>query len=98
MENSSNKKMIIVCASQQIAQQRIEADYNERYASLLKDGYVLRHYTRLPTSWIARLHHMANGNDILLSADFRANVIWQRTNRILVHYCTYPVDDTMCQS
>lgn len=93
----SNSCDRITCASADVLRKRIMVDYEERIRSLRDDGYMTRHDTRLASKWIARLHHMSNGNDILITADFRANAIMQQTNHILVHYCTYVVDDSMCQ-
>ena len=63
------------------------ADYEERRNSLLADGYRLRHETTLPDGVICRLHHMSNGNDIVLYA--RNNYLYQRTNRIVTHEQRY---------
>lgn len=63
-------------------------DYEERRNSLLADGYRLRHETILANGVICRLHHMANGNDIILSA--RDDTLTQKTNRVITHTHTYP--------
>lgn len=62
-------------------------DYEERKCALLIDGYRLRHETRLPNGIICRLHHMSNGNDIVLSAI--NHVLTQKTNHIIVHSQSY---------
>lgn len=66
------------------------ADYEERRNALLKDGYRLRFETVLDDGVFCRLHHMANGNDITLSA--RGSQLIQKTNRITNHVQDYPND------
>lgn len=68
------------------------ADYEERRNALLADGYRVRHETVLDDGVICRLHHMSNGNDIVLTA--RQNVLTQKTNQIVVHSQTY---DQACE-
>lgn len=74
---------------------RMIFDYEERRNALLADGYRLRHETILPDGVICRLHHMANGNDIILSA--KANLLQQKTNNVVVHSQTYDKADTVHQ-
>lgn len=62
-------------------------DYEERRNSLLADGYRLRHQTILDDGVICRLHHMANGNDIILSA--RRDQLIQKTNNVVTHSHNY---------
>lgn len=76
--------------------ERMIFDYEERRNALLADGYRLRHETILPDGVICRLHHMANGNDIILSA--KANKLQQKTNNVVVHTQDYDEADTMHQS
>lgn len=97
MHLSSDKYQNITCASDAVMRQRIADDYAERVRSLRNDGYALRHDSRLPTVWLARLHHMSNGNDIIVCADYRVFILKQMTNKVLVHSCQYRVDDKMCQ-
>lgn len=59
------------------------ADYEERRNSLLSDGYRLRHETILNDGVICRLHHMSNGNDIMISA--LRNILIQKTNHVITH-------------
>lgn len=73
--------------------ERMIFDYEERRNALLADGYRLRHETILPDGVICRLHHMANGNDIILSA--KANLLQQKTNNVVVHSQTYDKADTV---
>lgn len=73
--------------------ERMIFDYEERRNALLADGYRLRHETILPDGVICRLHHMANGNDIILSA--KANQLQQKTNNIVVHTQNYDQTNTM---
>lgn len=66
---------------------RMIADYEERRNSLLSDGYRLRHETILMDGVICRLHHMSNGNDIVISATH--NVLTQKTNHVITHQQNY---------
>ena len=76
--------------------ERMIFDYEERRNALLADGYRLRHETILSDGVICRLHHMANGNDIILSA--KANQLQQKTNNVVVHTQNYDEADSMHQS
>ena len=64
---------------------RLSNAFEERVRSLLDDHYCLRVKTRLSDIWIARLHHMANGNDIVIKAFPQEQRIIQFTNRIITH-------------
>lgn len=75
--------------------ERMIFDYEERRNALLADGYRLRHETILPDGVICRLHHMANGNDIILSA--KANQLQQKTNNVVVHQQNYGEANPMHQ-
>lgn len=66
------------------------ADYEERRNALLKDGYRLRHETVLDDGVICRLHHMSNGNDIVIKA--RGHHLEQKTNHVLCHSQDYTYD------
>lgn len=66
---------------------RMIADYEERRNSLLLDGYRLRHETILMDGVICRLHHMSNGNDIIISA--LKNILIQKTNHVITHSQIY---------
>lgn len=63
------------------------ADYEERRNSLLNDGYRLRHETTFTNGVMCRLHHMSNGNDIILTA--RGWCLEQKTNRVVTHVQRY---------
>ena len=63
------------------------ADYEERRNALLADGYRMRHETVFDDGVICRLHHMSNGNDIVIQA--RGHWLTQKTNRVLVHEQSY---------
>lgn len=65
-------------------------DYEQRRNSLLVDGYRLRHETILRNGVICRLHHMSNGNDIVISATDHTLV--QKTNNIVTHTHEYDYD------
>lgn len=72
-QTTFNKKMI--------------ADYEERRNSLLMDGYRVRHETVMANGVICRLHHMSNGNDIVIRAI--DNTLIQKTNNIVTHSQSY---------
>ena len=59
--------------------------FEERIRSLLDDHYCLRVKTRLSNIWIARLHHMANGNDIVIKAYPKQMILEQFTNKVCTH-------------
>lgn len=67
--------------------QKMIRDYEERRNSLLSDGYRLRHETCLANGVICRLHHMSNGNDIVIKAV--DNTLTQLTNNIVTHVQRY---------
>lgn len=66
---------------------RMIADYEERRNSLLQDGYRLRHESVLMNGVICRLHHMSNGNDIVIKAI--NNNLTQLTNHVVTHQQNY---------
>lgn len=66
---------------------RMIADYEERKNALLADGYCLRHETIFSDGAMCRLHHMSNGNDIILYA--RKRLLQQKTNKIVTHEQRY---------
>lgn len=70
---------------------RLSNAFEERVRSLLDDHYCLRVKSRLSNIWFARLHHMSNGNDIVIKAFPLENRITQFTNRILTHDETLPL-------
>lgn len=71
-------------------------DYEQRRNALLADGYRVRHETVLTDGVICRLHHMCNGNDIVLSAVH--NQLQQKTNNVVVHTQFYDKKNEMCKS
>ena len=64
---------------------RLSNAFEERIRYLHDDHYCLRVKTRLSNIWIARLHHMAIGNDIVIKAYPLEQRIIQSTNRIITH-------------
>lgn len=66
---------------------RMIADYEERRNSLLADGYRMRHETIFSDGAMCRLHHMSNGNDIILYA--RSKILQQKTNHVVTHEQRY---------
>lgn len=73
---------------------RMIADYEERRNSLLQDGYRLRHESVLMNGVICRLHHMSNGNDIVIKAI--GNKLTQLSNHVVTHEQNYEATPTMC--
>lgn len=69
---------------------RMIADYEERRNALLLDGYQLRHETNLGDGVMCRLHHMSNGNDIVIVA--KGHHLEQRTNKVTTHTQDYSDD------
>ena len=67
----------------------ITRGYLERLNSHVRDGYVVRHETKLPAFYLVRLKHMSNGNEIVIKADFEHLVLTQKTNKILKFICAY---------
>ena len=68
---------------------KLLAVYEERIQSLLADGYKIRHRTNFRTFEVCRMHHMSNGNDILISADLVDYEIIQKTNQVVTHRETF---------
>ena len=67
----------------------LEHEFHERVSGLIKDRYALRFCNRTPTLWLARLHHMANGNDIVIKAYPQRNEVVQLTNKVEVYRHTF---------
>lgn len=74
---------------------RMIADYEERRNSLLLDGYRLRHESILMNGVLCRLHHMSNGNDIVIKAI--GHELTQLTNHVVTHHQNYETTPTMCE-
>lgn len=70
---------------EQAQTQRLFKIFEERVRSLTDDQYCLRVLTRLSNIWCARLHHMSNGNDIVIKAYPKENRIVQYTNKVKTH-------------
>ena len=68
---------------------KLLAVYEERIQSLLDDGYKIRHRTNFRTFEVCRMHHMANGNDIVIFADLVDYEIVQKTNQLVTHRETF---------
>lgn len=68
---------------------KLLAVYEERIQSLLDDGYKIRHRTNFRTFEVCRLHHIANGNDIVIFADLVDYEIIQKTNQVVTHRETF---------
>lgn len=76
--------------SREMVNSKMIFDYEQRRNSLLVDGYRLRHETILCNGVICRLHHMSNGNDIVISAT--GHTLVQKTNNIVTHTHDYDND------
>lgn len=63
----------------------LEQHFHQRVSDLIQDRYCLRFCNRTPTVWVARLHHMANGNDIVIKAYPGTNELVQLTNHVEVY-------------
>lgn len=63
----------------------MEHEFHERVSGLICDRYCLRFCNRTPTLWLARLRHMANGNDIIIKAYPNTHEVVQVTNRVEVY-------------
>lgn len=59
--------------------------FDERVNSLMADHYCKRVDTRLTHLWLVRLHHMSNGNDVVLRGYPLDHMIIQTTNQIVTH-------------
>lgn len=68
---------------------RLQCAFEERVRSLLNDRYCQRYCSRQQHFWKARLHHMANGNDIVITADYSTMTLTQKTNGLLTHIGAY---------
>ena len=68
---------------------KLLAVYEERIQSLLADGYKIRHRTNFRTFAVCRMHHMSNGNDIVIFADLVDYEIIQKTNQLMTHRETF---------
>lgn len=60
----------------------VEQEFLRKLHGFLADGYCLRHRTKLASMELARVKHMANGNEIILRADYRKMSLTQLTNNV----------------
>lgn len=60
---------------------RMFQDYHERVNALMVDGYKKRHETITNTFACCRLHHMSNGNDIVITMS--GSRLVQKTNHVV---------------
>ena len=65
------------------------AVYEERIQSLLADGYKIRPRTNFRPFEVCRMHHMSNGNDIVIFADMVDFEIIQKANQVVTHKETF---------
>lgn len=64
-------------------------DFGERVRSLLEDGYCVRTKGETPECLFARLHHMCNGNDIVIKVYKKRGLMTQHTNHVETHRNVY---------
>lgn len=69
--------------------QKLSKEFDERVKSFLQDGYCKRVEVRTSTLLFARLHHMSNGNDVIISGDLERGSLIQKTNGIVKFIRTY---------
>ena len=67
----------------------IVRDYMNRLHGHLDDDYVVRHHYTGSDFYQVRLRHMANGNEIILRADFRDFYVEQKTNHVVTYHKDY---------
>lgn len=65
--------------------QTYEKVFCERVRALTEDGYMVRVWTQSPSLWLVRLHHMCNGNDIILKCYPMEKKVMQLTNHVKVY-------------
>ena len=63
----------------------MEKVFSERVKSLIEDRYMVRVRHTSPTLWFVRLHHMCNGNDIILKCYPLEKRVMQLTNHVKVY-------------
>lgn len=73
----------------QTSKSRLIHDYLHRLKSAVEDGYLLSHSTETASFYCASLVHRANGNRIVLFADFGKMTLSQKTNHLLTYLGTY---------
>ena len=69
--------------------QRLSKEFDERVKSLREDGYCKRVEVRTNTLLFARLHHMSNGNDVVISGDLERMTLLQKTNGLVKFLAAY---------
>lgn len=74
---------------EQARMQKLSKEFDERVKSFLQDGYCKRVEVRTSTLLFARLHHMSNGNDVIISGDLERGSLIQKTNGIVKFIRTY---------
>lgn len=74
---------------EQARMQRLSKEFDERVKSFLQDGYCQRVKVCTSTLLFARLHHMSNGNDVIISGDLERLTLLQKTNGIIKYMTAY---------
>lgn len=74
---------------EQARMQKLSKEFEERVKSFLQDGYCKRVEVHTNTLLFARLHHMSNGNDIVISGDLERGSLIQKTNGIVKFIVAY---------
>lgn len=74
---------------EQARMQKLSKEFEERVKSFLQDGYCKRVEVHTSTLLFARLHHMSNGNDVIVSGDLERLTLLQKTNGIIKYMTAY---------
>lgn len=69
--------------------QRLSKEFEDRVQDLKNDGYCQRVKVCTSTLLFARLHHMSNGNDIVISGDLERMTLIQKTNGLVKFLAAY---------
>ena len=64
---------------------KLQSVFDERISALVDDRYCVRVRSYTPTLFLARLHHMSNGNDIIIKAFPEVGRLQQYTKHIMTH-------------
>ena len=70
----------------QRSSERLEKVFDQRVKSLVEDGYCVRFTHKTHDLMMCRLHHMSNGNDVIVKGYPTSQRIVQFTNHVLVHH------------
>lgn len=75
----------------EVNKSRLYHEFGERIQALTDDHYCLRIKTETRELLFAKLKHMANGNQVTLTADLRTGELTQKTNGVVKYrHSFYP--------